>query len=434
MARTSKTVIGGGEGEQSDRMMRAESSGQDARQRAHEGLMNQSARGQAQAQQMAESAASQVGQGEQMKQQQGQFDARMAEDKHQFDVQTAQRDEQTDLEAAKSGLERTGSSPKNDRATKLAQEMERGSSQTSSIGPLDQGAQERLKGQGEKPMELQGRWQPNEERKQQARRQNFEADTARMRAETERDELGQRYQAARLKQNREEMAATAATLSKPINADVEKFDRLMNSGKEPRASDWTDLAEYAKGSEEVDPSLMADIKKQDFSPRVQQFLRSHISKEAIKYIIRTGETSNLKIDWASPKMRAFTEEFAYANSQAKQMGPEFSQFAGIKSVDDKMSYLNQYAAIRVYLGMDTAPSPMEGMLPSAGGGGGGAQQSLGETFGGGGQQEDPARGTDQPHATPQMTERAIQARRAGQKNIAPADTSEFRRQFGDGGR
>lgn len=351
MARTSKTIIGGGK---SDEMVRASAQGQESVDRGRASYNQQVQFGRQETDRMASDVGSLVGQHQQMQQQQGQFDRQMQ-----------QRETETDLDAAKSGFQRGGG----DRAAQLEQEMAEGSS----VGPIDPQSQERLRQQGSKGLEdAGGRWVPTEERKQDQQRKNFEADTDRIKAMAYADEVGLRVQNLQMKGDYEAAKLEAVTLSKPINGFVQSFDRLLNAemGKEvARDSDWNDLEKAARGGPDVDPTLMNDIKARTFTPRVQQFARAAASKMSIEYIARTGDTSNLKVDWTAPAMRQFTEELHNQFLMAKSLGPTFSQFASIRSTEDKMAFLNQRAAQAVYLGMVNTPTedPTGGMPPSAGG-------------------------------------------------------------------
>lgn len=429
MARTSKTKIGEGEGEQGERMMRANASGHAMQTQARQDLIAQRERGMDRPVQQGAQAAGLINEFEARQQQQGQFDARMGEERRQFDARFGQEQDRLELDAARSGFER-GQGPGGDRAAQLEQEMDRGAAQTGppgGIGPLQTEEQERLRRQGQQPLEMEGgRWRPTEERRRQMKREDFNADTERIRAEAYRDQVGQQVQQARIKGNAEDAKELAQTLSKPINGDVQKFDRLMKGEVQER--DWSDLADYAKGSEEVDPTLMNDIKAKQFTPRVQQFLRSHISRESIKYIIRTGDTSNLKVDWTAPQMQQFVSQVANFNSIAKSMGPEFAQYAKINSIEDKMAFLNTQAALAVYMGMSAAPRGQLPM-PSAGGpaGGGGAPSPM---VGGEMTDAEQASPSYHPSATDEATRRAIAARKAG-KYVPPTDTDEFRHRFGN---
>lgn len=354
------TVVGKGEKEQSELMMRAAQVGRADVNQAHGELMAEKRAGQERFTRMGTEAAGLINENEARKQQGQQFDAKMAEDKRQFDVTSRQRDDQTSLEAAKSGFEEN---PKSDRASQLEQEMARGASQPP-IGPLETESQNRLRQQGSQPLEHQGRWRATEARQQEEKRKNFEADTERIRAESYRDQVGAQAQKARASGDAPKMKELHEALASPVNDSVKNFDRMMKG--EARESDWGDLAEAAGEGDQVEPGLDADIKAKNWTPRVQQFARSQISKEAIKYVIRTGDTAHLKVDWTSPKMRAFTEQLSHFNALAKSMGPEFSKFAGINTVEDKMTFLNTQAAMAVYMGMDQAPA-QSAPLPSAGG-------------------------------------------------------------------
>src|SRR5690606_32996658 len=189
MARTSKTVIGGGSGERSDRMMRAADDSGIANEQARLNSIRQ--QGIENAQQSVVAAGSSLSRAQDRNQQQGQFDRQMA-----------QRESELDLEGAKAGFERS-QGPGGDRAARLQAEMEQGAQQ-GGVGTLEPEAQQRLQSQMSKPLEdAGGKWVPTEERKQNAKRANFEADTDRIKAEAYADQIGMQAQRAAMKGERE---------------------------------------------------------------------------------------------------------------------------------------------------------------------------------------------------------------------------------------
>lgn len=398
MARTSKTVIGGGSGEQSDRMMRAAASGAEAKQAANNQLLAQQRAGADQANQTAQVAGSVIGQGLDRNQQQAQFDRSMA-----------QRESETDLEAAKAGFERN-QGPGGDRAAKLEAEMQRGSSQAK-IGPLDPESQQRLKDQTEQGLEMdnQGRWRPTAERtasqQRQQKREDFQADTERIRALAYRDQVGVAAQKALASGDQEAYEQNVARLVATPNDMQKRYDRLMKN--EIDSNDWSELSTMAKGSEEMDPTLQADIKAQQFTPRVAAFVRAQVQKDALQSIVLSkGSTNKLEVDWTAPKMREFQAEVNSINDFMRS-NPALGQLAFIKSTDDKMRFLNVLAASKVLMGMTQAPSPSGGMTPATQGGGMAPQQA-----GAGAEEIVPPGGTQVPGRAA-GTEAVRQARAGG---------------------
>lgn len=416
MARTSKTRMTDS-GPAGDRMVRASAQGQSSVDRARSELNAQARFGVEQGQRRSEQIGGLMSQHAGREQQGEQFG-------QQMDLQQ----DRLDLEGAKAGFERDGGG----RAAQLEQEMARGAEQTG-VGQLDPESQERLRDQAGQGLEHEGgKWRSTQERRDQlaseSKRKDFQADTDRIKAETYRDQVGQSYQKAQASGQKEEAKQLAATLSRPVNGDVDKFDRFMKS--EQTEGDWSDLAKYAGESHELDPSLQADIKAQNFTPRVQQFLRSHISREGLKFVVRTGNTSEINVDWTAPQMRAFTEQVSQFNALAKSMGPEFSNFAGINSIEDKMAFLNTQAAMAVLMGMDQQQSadPTGGMTPSLGGpppeGGAGEPPMDPNALGA----QDPT-GTSDPYASDEATQGAI-SDRANKRPVLPADSPFFNRVHG----
>jgi hypothetical protein len=383
-------------GASGDRMVRASAQGNQAVQRGRSELNAEKRAGIEQGERTAGRVGSLMSQhaGRQQQadqfqssqqQQADQFQSSQQESGRRFDAQQQSQNERTDLDAAKSGFERGGA-----RGAQLEQEMQRGGQQMAG-GPGAQGAtggrgpgelnsedQARLQGQVSKPLEDDGGWRPTQERKdaQAAEQQKgaFQADTNRMNAETARynaevraDEKGAAYQKAAMAGQKEEQAAMAADLARPINQNVAKFDRFQNG--DVNEQDWGDLSKLAGESNEMDPSLQADIDAKSYTPRVQQFMRAQISRESLKFIVRTGSTGDIAdIDWTAPQMQAFTDQVAQVNAMAKTMGPDFAAMAGIKSVADKMAFVRTQAAMMVLSGMDqySQPDPSQGMPPSMG--------------------------------------------------------------------
>lgn len=352
MARTSKTVIGGGEGRQADRMLAAADSGNAARQRAHAQLM---ATEQGVQQQTMQGAGMVLGAEQQARQEQIQ--------QQQFDRTASQRDDALDLEAAKSGFERGG----DDRSAQLEAEMERGQGQPK-LGPLDSESQQRLSDQGKQPMEMDssGRWRPTKERTEnmarEQRREDFKADTERVRALAYREQVGVSAQRAYAKGDMEQYEADAKKAASFANSSQQLYDRIKKG--EIEDDDWAGLESEAMGSEQADPSLMQALKSRDIaSPRVQQFLRAKVQFDALSSIASTGSDEFLKVDWTMPKMREFLAA-RNAINDFNRANPALSQTALIRNTQDKMRFINMTAAFQVMMGMTRAPSPTGGMMPA----------------------------------------------------------------------
>lgn len=373
MARTSKTKIGGGEGEQSDRMIRAAASGAEARSQAHGQLLNQYRAGADQANQTAQIAGQVIGQGEDRAQQASQFDRSMR-----------QRESETDLDAAKAGFERGGQEPQDSRAAKLEAEMQKGEGQPK-IGALDSESQDRLKSQTEQGLEMDshGRWRPTAERKSMQertqRREDFQADTERIRAMAYKDQIGLQAQKAYAAGDMEGYDEKAKESASYANSSQKLYDRIKNG--EINDEDWSAIEKTAKGSEDADPSLMEAIKGRDSGDRLLAHLRSRIQHDAITSIMRTGGAEEfLKIDWTMPKMREFIDT-RNAINDFNRANPALSQTAMIRNTQDKMRFVNMTAAWQVYMGMGVTPSPSGGMAPATAapgqeGGQPGAQEQL----------------------------------------------------------
>lgn len=361
MARTSKTKIGDS-GESNDRMMRAASSGAAAVQQAHSELINSYQSGAQQANQNAQVANQVVGQGVERNQQQ-----------QQFERTAQQRDEATNLEAAKAGFEKE---PASDRQSRLESEMRQGAGQPQ-IGPLQPEDQQRLSDQASKKMEMEpsGRWRPTAEhaaeKEREQKREDFKADTERMRAISYRDQVGVSAQKALAAGDKAAYDEHTKELAATPNKMQKRYDKLMKG--DVNSNDWSELTDMARGGPDSDPTLMADLKANSFTPRVAAFVRAQVQKDALTSVVLSkGSTKHLDIDWTAPKMREFTTQVANLNDFMRS-NPALGQLAFIKDTGDKMRFLNVMAASQVLLGMTQAPSPSGGMMPAtAPGGGGGA--------------------------------------------------------------
>lgn len=342
---------------QSELMIRAEESGQQARARAHENLMAEGKYTSESFQRMGQQAGQNIQQHEEFK-----------ESQYRTDRSDFRAGQQIALEAAKSGFDmpqdqgpQRGETP---RAKQLREDMERGASQTAQqgqggmIGPLETEQQENLRRQGQKPLEsTPNGFRQNEYGKRVQEVKESEAITERIRAEAYADQVGIQAQEAAAKGDMDEYKAKVDISAKHVNGLVSKFDKLMGAasgtGKEEFSNeDWADISKMAGEGEMNDPKLMEAIATKDASnPRLQQFLRAQISIESIKHIFRTGDASSIKVDWTTPKMREFKQSVDYFNDLAQGMGPGFAKFAGINSIESKMRFLNQQAAMAVMMGM-----------------------------------------------------------------------------------
>lgn len=415
MARTSKTVIGGGQGAQTERTMRAAASGAEAVAQAHGQLLEQYREGGRQANQMAGLAGQIVGAGEERKMQREQFEAaskqrgeqfesELGEKRRQFDIESAEQRRRTNLQAATQGFQEAGieqepaaGAPQQGaqgggpdaearaaagqqeptRAQRLEQEMARGASQTSGgIGALPPESQERLQGQGKKPMERdRGQWVETPEAKRRYEKsleiKQFEADTERMKVLQQKHEQGMRAQRALAAGDMKLYDEESERISKTANDEQERYNRLMDEDAVMNANDKAELKELALGLPMGGPEIIAQIDKGKMTPEIQAMLRAQVSKDTLEAIVQTrGNTKYLveKIDWTSPQLRQFTETKNALNDWLKfsaTLNP--GNYAFITSAAQKNSYLNSMAAAFVLMGMNKTASPARGMTPSTAG-------------------------------------------------------------------
>ena len=385
MARTSKTVIGGGEGEQNERMMRAAEEGTKAVQRSHAELMQQTRFGQEQALKTAGLAADVMGAGEQRQMQREQFDRSISLEGAKAGYEEVPPGEQ---EAPPQGPQARQGVPasqqpfpqqgeeeeaQGSRSSQLEQEMARGEQQ-GSLGPLEPQQQQNLTEQGGKKMEMDahGRWRMTPEAKQaqarDARRKDFEADTERMRAMAYTQQIAQSAAKNKIEGNQELYDEDAKRLAQPANDRQKQYDRMMKS-ENLSSEDWSDLAASTAEIGGMDGTLAADIKAKNFSDRVKQHLRARIGYDALSSIVNSqGSTKFLDIDFTNPQWIAFEKQRTMVNMEM-QGNPALSRMTSVKSTRDKMDFLNVMAAAQVMMGMARAPAGKGagGMTPAPAG-------------------------------------------------------------------
>jgi hypothetical protein len=375
MSRTSKTKIGG-EGESNDRMMRAASSGAEAVSQAHSQLLNQHRAGAEQATRSAAMVGQIEGQELDRDQQATQFNQKMAQDESQFSRGLEQQKSATNLAGAKEGYEPANAENASDEQKAGAEAEARQEQGQPAMGPLDPESQQRLQDATKQKLEMdgQGRWRPTQERKdEQARQQtrnDYKADTERMRAIAYKEQVATSAQKALRSGDTKAYDEHATQLANYPNDRQKQYDRMMK--QDMNNNDWSELAKYAD-----EPSVAADIKAKQFTPRVAQAMRALVGKESMEAIVGSmGDTSKLKVDWTNPVMQQF-QQMVQAENQFLRANPSFGAFADIKSTEDKMRFLNVMAAAKVYGGMASAPNPSGGMTPATtpqGQPGGGMQQ------------------------------------------------------------
>lgn len=412
MARTSKTVIGGGQGAQTERTMRAAASGAEAVAQAHGQLLEQYREGARNANQMAGLAGQIVGAGEERKMQKEQFEAshkqrgelaekELAERSRQFDIESAEQRRRTNLQAATQGFQEAGieqepaagqgvqgggadaearaaaGQQEPTRAQRLQEEMARGGAQTSGgIGTLPPESQQRLQGQGQKPMERdRGQWVETPEAKRRYEKsleiKQFEADTERMKVLQQKHEQGMRAQRALAAGDMKVYDEESERISQTANDMQETYNRLMDEDAVMTGNDKAELKELALGLPQGGAEIIAQIDKGKMTPEIQAMLRAQVSKDTLEAIVQTrGNTKYLveKIDWTAPQLRQFNETKLALNDWLRfsaALSP--GNYAFITSAAQKNSYLNSMAAAFVLMGMSRGNNPAKGLTPSTSG-------------------------------------------------------------------
>ena len=389
--------------DQSRTMMQAAESGMQGLQRAseYEGQVHQ--QNFQNTMQLAQMAAGAIQSHQQSKQQQGQFEARQQSEAQQFEAgqkltreqmaqrstefqqsqglereQMAQRAQQfteaQDLEAARSGLMRSQGQqqqpeqqqpeqqpqgpvygppePSNQRQQRLQQEMDRGARQTQTMQAQPTPDDIRRQQQGQKPMEMgrSGRWVPTPEAERELQVKESLAETKRLDVIMRRQEMAARANFALMKGDVDTYQAAAESSAKSVSGIGKAYDRMMD-GKATN-DDWDNLSSEAKDLQSLDPAAYADIQAKKFSPRVQKLMRAGMMARSMEHIAQYGDDKDLYVDFASPQWKDYTERITMFSGIAASLGPEFAQFAGIRSLADKNRFLKRQAAMSMIYGMD----------------------------------------------------------------------------------
>lgn len=402
--------------DQSRTMMQAAESGMQGLQRAseYEGQVHQ--QNFQNTMQLAQMAAGAIQSHQQSKQQQGQFEARQQSEAQQFEAgqnltreqmaqrstefqqsqglereQMAQRAQQfteaQDLEAARSGLMRSqgqqqqpeqqqpeqqqpeGNAPQGSpyrdgqapagspyalppRQQRLQQEMDRGARQTQTMQAQPTPDDIRRQQQGQKPMEMgrSGRWVPTPEAERELQVKESLAETKRLDVIMRRQEMAARANFALMKGDVDTYQAAAESSAKSVSGIGKAYDRMMD-GKATN-DDWDNLAAEAKDLQSLDPAAYADIQAKKFTPRVQKLMRAGMMARSMEHIAQYGDDKDLYVDFASPQWKDYTERITMFSGIAASLGPEFAQFAGIRSLADKNRFLKRQAAMSMIYGMD----------------------------------------------------------------------------------
>lgn len=357
MARTSKTVIGGGSQDQSRTMMQASQSGTAAKQRATESLSQEKARGTQQKLQ----GASQIASGLQQSR---------AQDFHEQSTNRAQ-----DLQEAQAGFTRA---PELDqRSQQLQAEMGKGTA--SGMSPEQQ---QNLQEQGDKPLEIggQGATQPGELRqteygKRKEAMEQARVETARMNAETAYRKAQTAATKAQFAGDTEAVNIIAREQDARLEQRQELLTRMVKD--EPRPNDFDVLRRQADEMGGLagmpDGGKIEEILKSGKVPanpedkkRLTGFIQAMNDRQAMRYVTMLGEVPGKHVDFSGPVMKQFQAAAEEFRGLMQMQGPAFQQFMGITSQADKLKAINKFAASRVLQGK--APPPQQPMgQPETGG-------------------------------------------------------------------
>lgn len=440
MARTSKSNMDKGRGESADRNLRALEAGSQGRSRANEALLNVQSRGLDRAEDSASRASGRA-------REHVESERRESLARDQMSQQDRQFTESQNLRAAERGLQPMSpggggqggaggeaAQQQSPREQALQAEMDRGAQETSALDPA---SAERLQAQRNKPLEMDSGGARTFTSTPEAREaQGVDLDLKRqqianetLKAQAYSMQVATSFQRNMLAGDKEAAKKDREQLMEPIKSDVGRFDRFMNG--EQKATDWQALQKLSEGHSDLEPSLTADLEAEQWTPRVQKFLGAKIAKDGLTFIAQTGELPDGDmVDLSSPMMQDFSRASAMVTGMMATQGMGTQQFLGITSMREKNAYINKLAAGMVLSGAQRrmARGPFGDMAPSAG-----QPQEEGAGPPAGPppvDREEVGRGTDQPYATDEMTQKAIAAREAGRPG-PPTDSPEFQEKFGE---
>ncbi len=356
----------GSYGEQSDRMIRAATAGAELHQRAADSLSEQQSRTAAMAGQSAQNISNILTQGRESQQR----DEQLAFQKKAEEDRIRMQQQEIDLQAARSGFERQpqGGGELGDRMARLREQMNQGGMSADPEAMLQSE-------QTSKPLEMSGsKFVPTEQGMAETSRKAFSADTERIRAEAYRDQVRSSLIKAQMSGDKEGVASLKKNLQAPIESDAKMLENFVNGKATDK--DWENISSMMKDN--PDPELQKEISSGVAGPRVRAVLNQKIASSALKFIETTGGDlpSSGVVDYTNPHMVKFTNEVrdigALISQLSAQSGGQFSQFLGLKSLDDKIRFQNQLAARSVLNGFTSfnpgaGGSPTAGLPPSAGG-------------------------------------------------------------------
>jgi hypothetical protein len=274
----------------------------------------------------------------------------------QLQAQTAeqQRQEQLNMQAASQGLQAKGERPATPREQALEQEMGKGTAQ-----PTDPGL-ERLRQQGEKPLEVPGErggtvpgqggaaeFEFTEEAKEaQAAARGEKALMNQLR----RQKLGQDIEKARIKGDEEGVKLAQKSLDVTINSNVSRLNRVMNGKGTP--NDWADIRKLAEGT--GDTEVLAAIEQASktgmVGGRIRDFLTNQIivgDGGVLDRIAIDGDLPAKGVDSSNPAMQQFYQNINVvqrALQEAHAANPQDVTFQGIRTFEDLIRFRQSEAA------------------------------------------------------------------------------------------
>lgn len=427
MARRAKTVIGKGEREQARLMMGAAESGTAARQRATEGLTKQSSTNFQQGMQIARLGAETAQRFEEQKQR-GEIAG--AELEQRGKIATGQQmlaKRGQEFQEGQAGMERTPGGEElpliaDERTRRLEAEMDKGTAgEQPGAAPMGETSPrtpdevQRLQAQGQKPVEIGGagaaqpgmqgqepggKLRQSEMGKSRERREWYEAETRRIAAQGRTAQRQEKYFRAEIAGKKEAQKIIRSEMDAELEQQSKLLTRVMNN--KSTASDFTTLMKWAKDEKmDLNPDqgmLMGIIEngaKTGFGPeepeeiaRLQGFIKGYMDKDGMMYAATIGQLPDT-IDYAGKLMGQYRAAQEEITTWMQRLGPQFQNYHGINSWDEKVRFQNRWAALQVLQGKagsgggDGGGGVTRGMAP------GGAQQaepSAGFSFGVGGQQ------------------------------------------------
>ncbi len=281
------------------------------------------------------------------------------------------------------------------------------------VSPRDPEQAMRLQQQGQQPVEMRGgapaapgfdQGQPGSLRQsavgeRRESRADFEANTARYRAETQRMQLGDAAAKAIAAGNEKDLAVVQKSLNDQMQHQSDIFSKLKNSytgvnklthtewGTIKSWADEMSMRDNPQGQSLYDVIETGEKSRQGptdvaMQKRLEGFIRGYQDRAAMIATMTTGDVPGKFVTMGSPMMDKFQIGAKQGQTLLRLGGPPFTTWAKIKTQTDARRYINRFGAQQVLSGkIGGIGGGAFGFDPQQPGAGGGGQAGDGQTDG-----------------------------------------------------